>query len=152
MKRELPLHPLTREPIAGTLDPAAICPSCTRCCRYVSIGINAPSTLTAVSNILWYLYHKNVSVYEDHEGEWAVVFGTDCENLKPDGLCGVYENRPLICRDYDIDGCEGTSPVAPERISFATAPPFVAWLKKKKPKLYEKCKARKIIPKFAAVS
>ena len=29
-----------------------------------------------------------------------------CDHLQPDNMCGIYETRPQICRDYSTDSCE----------------------------------------------
>ena len=29
-----------------------------------------------------------------------------CEKLTAGGMCGYYEERPAICRDYSADNCE----------------------------------------------
>lgn len=44
--------------------------------------------------------------------------GQPCPNLMPDNSCGVYENRPQICRDYDADElCERIdAPTLAERV------------------------------------
>ena len=31
---------------------------------------------------------------------------TPCKHLQPDNLCGIYDTRPQICRDYTTDNCE----------------------------------------------
>ena len=33
-----------------------------------------------------------------------------CNHLKPNGMCGIYEQRPQVCRDYSNDYCEFDSP------------------------------------------
>ncbi|MEW8313600.1 MAG: YkgJ family cysteine cluster protein [Candidatus Thiodiazotropha endolucinida] len=34
----------------------------------------------------------------------------DFEHLGPGGACGIYDQRPQICRDYDNDWCELDAP------------------------------------------
>ena len=141
MSSALPVHESAKP------DPSVVCPPCGRCCRYVAVEVDAPTTVARVSTLLWMLYHRGVEVYESHEGEWFVLFPAECENLRPDGLCGVYENRPLICRDYDVDGCEGTSVEPAERARFTDARAFLAWMKEKRKALFGKCEAAGIVPK-----
>ena len=64
------------------------CTECGKCCTYVSVEINAPNSVGSANDMLWYLYHENVSLYRDGGGEWSVVFETRCRNLKPDLLSG----------------------------------------------------------------
>jgi hypothetical protein len=127
-------------------DPSVVCPPCGKCCRYVSVGIDAPSTVGRVSTSLWLLYHQGISIYQSHEGDWFLLVPGACDNLKPDGLCGVYESRPFICRDYDVDGCEGTSLDSAEKMRFDDGATFVGWLRKKRAPLYARCLDAGIIP------
>lgn len=138
---KLPLLPTAPSP-----DPSVVCPPCGRCCRYVALGIDAPSSVKAVSMALWFVYHRNVSIYQSHEGDWFLLVPADCENLRPDGLCGVYEKRPLICREYDVDGCEGTSAELPEKLRFDDGASLVKWLATSRPALYARCVDAGIVP------
>lgn len=127
-------------------DPSEVCPPCGRCCRYVSVGIDGPVSVRGVSTALWLVYHRNVSVYQSHDGGWFALFAADCEHLGPDGLCGVYANRPLICREYDVDGCEGTSADAPEKVRFDDGASLGAWLRERRPALFARCLRAGILP------
>ncbi len=143
MKSTLPTLP------PGSLpgpEPIDVCPSCTKCCRYLAVGIDPPDTVKRVSTALWFLYHPEASIYQSHDNDWFLVFPTTCEHLKPDGLCGIYENRPLICREYDIVGCEGTSEEAAEKVNLKTAGDLFRWLFETRPALYRKCLEKGIIP------
>lgn len=127
-------------------DPAVVCPPCGKCCRYVSVGIEAPSTVGRVSTAIWLLYHKSLSIYQSHEGEWFLLVPTECENLLPNGFCGVYENRPFICRDYDVDSCEGTNTEPAEKRRFDDARTFITWLSRDKDGLFSRCLKAGIVP------
>ncbi len=142
MKSTLPVLP--EGPSA--LDPSVVCPPCGKCCRYVAVGIDEPSSVKRVSTALWMVYHKGVSIFESHDGDWFMVVAADCENLQPNGFCGVYQNRPLICREYDVDGCEGTSSEPAEKLKFEDAASFVRWLATQRTALYLKCVERGVIP------
>src|SRR4030095_3402957 len=91
----IPLPVLQAKP---TLVP---CTECARCCRYVGVGINAPETPRVPPRLLWCAYHEQVAVDGGEQGEWSVMFETRCRNLGDDRLCGVYEERPHICRGFD---------------------------------------------------
>jgi len=87
-----------------------ICKKCkAACCRYITIFIPQPTDKDDFDNIRWYLCHKGVSVFQDDEKDWAVVIPTDCEMLKSDYTCKIYETRPDACRDYDAANCENTT-------------------------------------------
>ncbi len=40
------------------------------------------------------------------DGTWYILVHTKCKHLRDDNLCGIYETRPQICRDYTTDNCE----------------------------------------------
>ena len=37
---------------------------------------------------------------------WYLLVHTKCKHLRDDNLCGIYETRPQICRDYSTEACE----------------------------------------------
>jgi Fe-S-cluster containining protein len=49
--------------------------------------------------------HEGVSVFVE-EGDWYIQFQTRCKNLREDNLCGIYEDRPKICADYEPGSCD----------------------------------------------
>ena len=53
----------------------------------------------------WYLVHDRASIFTDDD-EWYIMIHTDCRHLRDDHLCGIYETRPQICRDYTTENCE----------------------------------------------
>jgi len=117
------------------------CTECARCCRYVGVGINAPTTPRLATDVLWYLYHESVSVYRDADGEWSVLFETRCRNLRADLRCDVYAERPHICRGFDNRGCEVNAP-SPRALTFREPAEFLAWLEAKRPRLHAKLAGR----------
>ncbi len=127
-------------------DPSDVCPPCGKCCRYVAVGIDPPDSVKRVSTLLWMLYHRGLTAYESHEGDWFLLVPAACGNLRPDGLCGIYEARPLICREYDVHGCEGTSADAPEKTSVPDARALIDWLRRRRPSLLERCRRAGIVP------
>jgi Fe-S-cluster containining protein len=101
-----------RLPQARVASPDAIevhhnCARCTAyCCHYVSTEIDPPTTARDIDIIRWYLMHPGVRVYVDAESCWFLQFASTCRYLGDDGLCGIYETRPQICRDLQPTGCE----------------------------------------------
>lgn len=86
--------------------PGILCEHCTGfCCRYLALPIEAPETKREFDDIRWYLMHENVSVFVE-DGEWYINISTTCRHLKSDNMCGVYETRPQICREYSTDNCD----------------------------------------------
>lgn len=95
----------TRLPILSETRQQVPCLTCALCCSYVAVEIDAPSSMRAATDILWYLYHGGVSIYADDEG-WMVQVDTRCRHLLDDNKCGIYEHRPPMCRTYDEKSCE----------------------------------------------
>lgn len=131
--------PVVRDPFTPPLrvagDPEIPCLSCGHCCTYVAVGVNAPSTPRYATDVLWYLYHERVSVHRDVDGEWSVVFATRCRNLGVDLRCGVYVERPHICRVFDQSGCEVNAPDSRDLV-FETPGQFLEFLQGWRPKTY----------------
>ena len=111
------------------------CTDCGRCCTYVGVGVNPPTSPRHATDILWYLYHEGVYVYVDGEGEWSVHFETRCRNLGPEQRCGVYVERPHICRTFDNRTCEVNHPVH-DTLTFREPAEFLDWLRGAKPRLH----------------
>jgi len=120
------------------------CLQCAKCCTYVAVGINAPTTPKLATEVLWHLYHQGVSVCRDEAGEWYVQFEARCKNLGEGNLCSVYFNRPHICRAYDDQVCEVNAPQA-GLVEFKEPKHFLEYLSVKRPKVY-KAIAGKFVP------
>jgi len=83
-----------------------LCDRCTAlCCRYFALGIDEPETPEEFDDIRWYLAHENVHVFIEDD-EWYLSVQTRCQNLQDDNKCGIYEDRPKICREYSTDNCD----------------------------------------------
>ena len=74
-------------PMLALDRPLVECTDCGRCCTYVGVGINAPTSPRYATDVLWYLYHQGVYVYVDGEREWSVHFEARCKNLGADLRC-----------------------------------------------------------------
>ena len=87
------------------------CGFCTnsKCCLYVTQAIDTPRSKQDFEHLLWQVSHGNVRIYKDEDG-WYLLFETPCTHLRPGGLCGIYEQRPQVCRDYSNDHCEFDEP------------------------------------------
>ena len=96
-----------------------------RCCRYITIVVPAPKRKVDFDELSWFLAHRNISVYVESR-RWHVEAQNPCKYLGSDNLCTVYENRPDVCRDYEIKSCE-----YPERpvhaLHFDTRDAFEIW-------------------------
>ena len=61
-------------------------------------------------HLLWQVSHHNVHIFKDMDG-WFLLITGDCEHLQDNGMCGIYETRPLICREHSNDYCEYDSSI-----------------------------------------
>ncbi len=83
-----------------------LCTYCTaKCCRYFALPLDKPKKWEDFDSIRWYMTHGRVSVFVD-EGTWYLMIHADCKYLLEDHRCGIYEDRPAICRSYTTDDCE----------------------------------------------
>ncbi|MBW9257445.1 MAG: YkgJ family cysteine cluster protein [Candidatus Thiodiazotropha sp. (ex. Lucinisca nassula)] len=88
------------------------CHRCTnsKCCTYTTEALGvAPRSKSDFEHLLWQVSHAGVEIYKDEDG-WFLLIGGSCEHLQPNGGCGIYDERPQICRDYDNDWCEFDAP------------------------------------------
>jgi Fe-S-cluster containining protein len=88
------------------------CSRCTnsKCCTYTTEALGvAPRAKSDFEHLLWQVSHEGVEIYKDSDG-WFLLFVGRCEHIQPDGACGIYEERPQICRDYDNGWCEFDAP------------------------------------------
>ena len=103
MKADIKKPKLRREQLAPG---EVLCAHCTaKCCRYFALPIELPETFAEWEYIRWYLLHSRATVFVD-EGDWYLMVHTTCKHLQPNYMCGIYETRPQICRDYSTKDCE----------------------------------------------
>jgi Fe-S-cluster containining protein len=118
------------------------CFDCAKCCHYVAIEIDRPTTNREFDYLLWYLYHPGLGVFVDWEGHWFVNFEGRCQHLTSHGLCGIYTTRPGICRDFDWQECEmHVRDDPPDKWLFETAEQFLEWLERQRPKAFARFRA-----------
>jgi Fe-S-cluster containining protein len=77
-----------------------------KCCNYVTQQIDTPRGMADFDTLLWQLSHPQVQAYKDEDGWFLMIIGVPCSHLLPSGACGIYEKRPMICREYSNDCCE----------------------------------------------
>jgi Fe-S-cluster containining protein len=83
-----------------------LCEYCTaKCCRYFALAIETPEDFEDFEFIRWYLLHERASVFKDND-DWYLLVHSVCKHLQSNNLCGIYETRPQICRDYTTKNCE----------------------------------------------
>ena len=107
-----------------------------QCCRYLAMEIDLPTCKRDYDHVRWYLKHKDVHVFIDHDEGWYLEFETPCEALDENHLCGSYGHRPKICREHGkedwSDECEFHAENEPHVVRFSTAEEFEAYLDDRK--------------------
>ena len=86
------------------LDKCDLCTS-SICCTYITQEISTPRSIYEFDTLLWQLYHQSVQFFRE-ESIWYMKVLNTCQHLLTGGRCGIYENRPMICRDHENDFCE----------------------------------------------
>ena len=116
-----------------TITPENKCSFCkgSICCTYITQQIETPHSKIDYSNLLWQVSHEHVSVYKD-DNSWFLLIEGKCAHLQPNGQCGIYESRPLACREHSNDYCEFDNP-SPEgfRYYFSTYESLLEHCRKK---------------------
>ncbi len=87
------------------------CGLCTgsKCCTYITQALDTPRSKVDFEHLLWQVSHRGVEAYKD-DGGWYLLVNAPCSHLQADGGCGIYEQRPGICREYDNEYCEYDAP------------------------------------------
>ena len=80
------------------------------CCSYITQELDTPRSIYAFDVLLWQIAHKGIHVFKDGNG-WYLLCKTQCEFLLPDNRCGIYERRPIICREHSNEACEFDAPI-----------------------------------------
>ncbi|MEX0619363.1 MAG: hypothetical protein WDZ76_03370 [Pseudohongiellaceae bacterium] len=96
----------------STVEIDSKCAKCTEsiCCNSINQRIDAPRSIQDFDHLLWQVSHRNINVFKDAEG-WFLHIYANCEHLGDGGVCGIYDKRPFICRDYTNDFCEFDEPI-----------------------------------------
>ena len=83
-----------------------LCDHCTGlCCRYFALPIDTPVDRNDYENIRWYMLHGDVSIFVDDDN-WYLLIHNACDQLDHSNRCGIYDNRPTLCRSYSTASCE----------------------------------------------
>lgn len=92
---------------AGEIKIDEKCGKCTKsiCCNSINQKIPTPKTKEDFDHLLWQVSHENINIFKDADG-WFLHIYARCNHLLPGGVCGIYETRPWVCREYDNDFCE----------------------------------------------
>ncbi|MBW3541440.1 MAG: YkgJ family cysteine cluster protein [Planctomycetes bacterium] len=84
----------------------SLCSYCTaKCCRYFALPIDTPATWLDFDYVRWYMIHGRTAIFVEDDTWYLMIYG-DCEHLQDDHRCGIYHERPQICREYSTENCE----------------------------------------------
>jgi len=105
-KKRKPNYIVVTEPLKVALENK--CTMCvdSKCCGYTTQFIDTPRTMKDFDFLMWQISHPHVHAYRDETGWFLIVVDVPCSHLLPDGACGIYEKRPLICREHTNEYCE----------------------------------------------
>jgi len=83
------------------------CAKCKKsiCCNSINQKISAPRTIYDFDHLLWQVSHENINIFKDSDG-WFLHIHSRCQHLLQGGICNIYDERPMVCREYDNDYCE----------------------------------------------
>jgi uncharacterized protein len=91
---------------AGKKPSEAGCGECrAKCCKYFALQIDTPRTKQDLEQIRWYLSHEKVTVFVEKR-KWFLDVANECRFLTKDHKCGIYEKRPIVCREHSTYDCE----------------------------------------------
>jgi len=90
-----------------TITPENKCSYCvgSKCCTYITQELDTPRAMSDFDHMLWQTSHQDIQIYKDEDG-WYLLINRTCNHLQKDGRCGIYDDRPIICRDHNNDECE----------------------------------------------
>ena len=108
-KKKQKEHKTKLPEIEITLDTK--CDHCVQsiCCTYITHQIDTPRSMEDFDYLLWQVSHENVALFKDEDG-WFISMTARCAHLMPNGMCGIYDKRPQICREHSNECCEFDGP------------------------------------------
>jgi uncharacterized protein len=92
-----------REDLASGEVLCGHCPA--KCCRYFALPLDTPTTRRDFDSIRWFLLHEHAAVFVEDD-TWYLLVHARCKHLREDNLCGTYQTRPRVCREYKTHDCE----------------------------------------------
>jgi len=122
---------------------STLCQTCgAKCCQYFCFQIDEPDDFREFDDLRWYLCHEGISIHID-EGDWYISIENPCKMLTKGNLCSIYEDRPIICREYDPATCDHTGGDYEYDEEFTEPEQLEAYAKKVLgERAYERAKAR----------
>jgi len=139
----LRLHPGSNPVLWRAAGGAATCRGCVaHCCRYVAVEIDRPRAGWQYDQIYWMLLHDSVAVYVNRRGKWFVEFQTRCHALDDKNRCSIYDERPGVCREYEVETCPVWGVGEAHRMRFESAEEFQDYLARVTPRSRPRARGR----------
>lgn len=93
--------------VTNEITPETKCSFCkgSLCCTYITQQLDTPRSMRDFDHLLWQTAHHDVQIYKDEDG-WYLLVNNKCKHLLAGGGCGIYETRPIVCREHSNDYCE----------------------------------------------
>jgi uncharacterized protein len=95
---------------AAQIAPQNKCGFCTNstCCTYITQHIEAPRSKYDFEHLLWQVSHETIEAYNDEDA--GVYWSRRTAAILSGTRCGIYADRPQICRGHSNDYCEFDAP------------------------------------------
>ena len=82
---------------------------CTKLCTqsYCCTTIEQKIETIDYDYMLWQIAHDNIELLAIGKPlQWYLLVHTKCSQLNEHNLCEIYEDRPMVCKEYSNVGCE----------------------------------------------
>ncbi len=107
------------------------CKTCeSKCCRYFGLQLDTPRSKEEFENLRWFLAHKGVTVFVEKK-KWYLQMDNKCRFLQESNQCGIYDKRPLICREHSPGTCENAMGNFDHEYTFKSLKEIDAYLAKR---------------------
>lgn len=121
--------PVRVEPVITPENKCSFCVG-SKCCSYITQQIDTPRSMEDFDRLLWQISHRDIQVFKD-DG-WYLLVNNPCLHLQADGRCGIYHERPQVCRDHTNDYCEYDAPAENDfELFFDSYASLLAYCKKR---------------------
>lgn len=125
------MEAMARKRSAKEEDHARVCQEkCgARCCRYITVILPPPKRKADFDEWSWFLAHENIAIY--FTGQWHMEVRNKCRYLDDQNRCTIYERRPDVCREYEVESCEFSGDTE-HKLHFETKEEFDKWWEAKR--------------------
>lgn len=88
------------------------------CCKNTFIKFGQVNSIMDLESIKWFVTRKNIRAYI-YKNEWGIeILDSPCQFINENNNCSIYQNRPSICREYQIENCIKNTKIDDKKIIF----------------------------------